>query len=345
MPVALAIPLALIALFLAAYGSALIAHHTSSGWVGWLAEKVGSIPLFGPLTIKQVVRLDEWIASAVKPAFDYADGKIAAFISYIGQVSSYGANHGYRNSLAMHNAFAWLLHVHEPTRDKVIEGRAAQLAAIKAGKMTPLGARSRYAAKAYAAATLASTEAAILRKLAHDPTWRAAVAADLPLARPIPGVKGGMTKAEIDEKIHAYVKAALAAAGLALPFPIPGKPIAIPKKQAKENADVNKRLRRLEKLLGLTGLAGLIGATFGKEIERFLRCKNTRGIAKAWCGADLNSLLGLLGGLVALEATFDLTAFAKEIQGGVTEAEGLVRHFWRADIAGPARDRQLGSAT
>lgn len=335
MPVALALGIGVLALFFFAYGSALAAHNTSTSFLGWLAEQAGNIPLFGPLTVKQLVRLDEWIASAMKPAFDYVDGKIAAFLSYIGQVSGYAANHGYRNSLALHNAFSWLLGVHEPARDKAVANRAAQLAAIKAGKMTPLGARARYEAKAYAAATLASTEAAILKKLAHDPAWKDAIAADLPLARPVPGVKGGMTKAEIDELVHSYVQTALRAAGLALPFPIPGRPIAIPKKQAKENADVNKRLRRLEKILGLTGLAGLIGATFGKEIERFLRCKNTRGIAKAWCGADLGALLGLLGTAIAIEGNFSIVEMAEGmlaveermvslIGGAFTELDGIV---------------------
>lgn len=335
MPVALALGIGVLALFFFAYGSALAAHQTSTGFLGWLSEQVGSIPLFGPLTVKQLVRLDTWIATAMKPAFDYVDGKIAGFLGYIGQVTSYGANHAYRNSLALHNAFAWLLGVHEPAREKTIANRAAQLAAIKAGKLTPLGAKGRYEAKAYAAATLAATEAAILKKLGHDPAWQAAIAADLPLARPIPGVRGGLTKAEIDAKVKEYVKAALAAAGLALPFPYPARAPAIPKKQAKENSDVNKRLRRLEKILGLTGLAGLIGATFGKEIERFLRCKNTRGIAKAWCGADLGALLGLLGTAIAIEGNFSIVELAegmlavegqmvKLIGGAFSETKALV---------------------
>lgn len=345
MPVALGIGLGVLALFIFAYGSALAAHNTSTGFLGWLGEQVGNIPLFGPLTAKQLVRLDEWIAAAMKPAFDYVDGKIASFFGMVGQILSYAAVHGYRNSYAARNIAHWMKFIEGPRIQKTATDQATAAALVKAGKLTPLGARARYEAKAYAAASLATTEAAILKKLAHDPAFQAAVAADLPLAKPIPGVKGGMTKAEIDAKVKEYVKAALAAAGLAPPFPITARAPAIPKKQAKENSDVNKRLRRLEKLLGITGLSALIGATFGTEIERFLKCRNTKGIAKAWCGANLSSLLGLLGGLIALEQTFDLESFAKELQSGITEAEGLIRHFWQADVAHAASDRQLGQAS
>ena len=55
-----------------------------------------------------------------------------------------------------------------------------------------------------------------------------------------------------------------------LPFPrIIPKVGPISKPQAKINKSDSKRLSRLEKLLGITGLSALIGATFGKEIERF----------------------------------------------------------------------------
>lgn len=334
MPIALAIGIGALALFLFAYGSALAAHNTSTGFLGWLAEQAGAIPLFGPLTAKQLVRLDEWIAAAIKPAFDYVDGKIAAFFGMVGQILSYAAIHGYRNSYVARNMAHWMKFIEGPRIQKAAIQQATAAALVKAGKLTPLGARARYEAKAHAAATLAATEAAILKKLAHDPAFQAAVAADLPLAKPIPGVKGGMTKAEIDAKVKEYVKTALAAAGLALPFPIPARSPAIPKKQAKENSDVNKRLKRLEKILGITGLAGLITATFGGEITRFLRCRNTRGIAKAWCGANLNALLGLLGGLAAVVGTFSLIDFAKFLQPLIADGAKTALHFWRADIEG-----------
>lgn len=333
MPIALGIGIGVLALFIFAYGSALAAHQTSTGFLGWLGEQVGNIPLFGPLTAKQLLRLDTWIAAAVAPAFAYVDNKIASFVAALGQLSAWSAQHGYRNSTVLQKYAQWLGLVKLPKVQKAAVKQATDAAVIRTGKLTPLGARARYTAQRDAAATLAWTEAAILKKIAHDPTWEAAIAADLPLARPVPGVKGGMTKAEIDAKVKEYVKAALAAAGLALPFPIPAKSPAIPKKQAEENADTNKRLRRLEKLLGITGLAALVGATFGKEIERFLRCKNTRGIAKAWCGANLNALLGLLTGLLAAVGVFSLIDFAHYIEDGIEDGAKLVLHFWSKDVA------------
>jgi len=335
MPVALAIGVGLLAMFLVAYGSALVAHNQSTGWLGWLSEQVGSIPLFGPLTIKQAIRLETWITTALKPAFDYADGKIAAFISYLGQISGYHSDQQLRTAVAMFNTAAW---ANTKLRSEIVTHATASATAaalVKSGKLVPIKKLRDWQANYAAQIELRHIEAVILRKIGHDPAWKNAIAADLPLARPIPGVKGGLTKAEIDEKVRAYVKAALAAAGLALPFPIPGKPVAIPRPQAKINHNTNTRLRRLEKLLGIAGLAGLITATFGGEITRFLRCKNTRGIAKAWCGADLSALLGLLGTAIAIEGNFSIvdmaegmlaveTQMVKLIGGAFSETKNLV---------------------
>lgn len=96
----------------------------------------------------------------------------------------------------------------------------------------------------------------------------------------------------------------------------------------------NRRVGRLEKILGIGGLAALITATFGAEITRFLRCKNTRGIAKSWCGADLSGLLGLLAGIVAITEGVSLLDFAEAmvavedlvVQGildGLSEFQGV----------------------
>jgi hypothetical protein len=85
----------------------------------------------------------------------------------------------------------------------------------------------------------------------------------------------------------------------------------------------SKRIARLEKLLGVTGLAALITATFGAEITRFLRCKNTRGIAKAWCGADLAWLLGLLGAGVLVTERLSIVTLAEEMLG---LEETIVKH-------------------
>lgn len=96
---------------------------------------------------------------------------------------------------------------------------------------------------------------------------------------------------------------------------------------------VNLRLSRLEKLLGITGLAALITATFGAEITRFLRCKNTRGVAKSWCAADLKGLLWLIAGALAVADSFSLIGFAHYIEGGLEAGTKVVLKFWSKDVA------------
>lgn len=116
------------------------------------------------------------------------------------------------------------------------------------------------------------------------------------------------------EVTHTITKVVAAAGAIAIPGPF-----ALPGFRhlwhdlTSWRTRIGHRVGRLEKLLGVTGLAALITATFGAEITRFLRCKNTRGIAKAWCGSDLASLLGLLGGLAAIEAGFSIVAMAEEM--------------------------------
>lgn len=289
-----------------------------------------SVPVIGDAlnwVTNKTTELAQSIANAMEDTFAGNHKKATMFFGQQTKTNEWTAHLTRRNAISTHKLGSFITTVKLPQVQKNATAAATSAALVKAGKLTPLGARQRYQA-AQAEATLEKkVEGAILRDLTHSPAFRAAIAADLPLARPIPGVKGGLTKAQIDARIKEYVKAALAAAGLALPIPRVGKPIAIPKPQAKENAETNKRLKRLEKILGITGLAGLIAATLGKEVERFLRCPNTKGIAKSWCASDLSGLLGLLAGIVAVEEGFSLVDFAKTLQAAQADVVNEILPF------------------
>lgn len=276
-----------------------------------------SVPVIGDAldwVANKTLSLARSIANAMEDTFAGNHSKAASFFGQNSKTNEWTNHLLRRNAISTNRLGQFITTVKLPKLQKNATEAATAAALAKAGKLTPLGARARYQAAQAETALETKFKGAILRDITHDPAFRNAIAADVPLGRALPGVRGGYTKSEIDARIREYVKAAIAAAGLAIPFPIPGKPLSIPKKQAKENVETNKRLKRLEKILGASGFAALLTATLGGEITRFLKCKNTRGIAKAWCGSDLSGLLGLLAGIVAVEEGFSLVDFAKTLQ-------------------------------
>lgn len=308
-----AIPIVILVLYMATAGAALISSMTAkahtSFWGGVIF--VAAAPLI--YTVKAATLLAKYLAHELYPAYNSSSKHVAGWLSAIGQGIDWGSAGEFRTKVALAQATFWAKHKLAAQITKTATAKATDAAVIKTGKLTPLGAKFRYQAKAIEAAIIKSLEGDILKKIAHDKTFQSAIAADLPLARPLPGVKGGYTKAQLDVKIKEYIKAALASAGLALPFPYPGKPFALPKSQQRINSQTNKRIKRLEKILGISGLAALITATFGREVTRFLRCPNTKGIAKAWCGADLTGLLGILGVATVITGNFSIVQLAEEM--------------------------------
>lgn len=295
-----------------------------------------SVPVIGDAinwVTDKTVSLARSIANAMEDTFAGNHSKAAGFFGQNSKTNEWTNHLVRRNAISTNRLGQFITTVKLPKLQKNATEAATAAALAKAGKLTPLGARARYQAAQAETALETKFKGAILRDITHDPAFRNAIAADVPLGRALPGVRGGYTKAEIDARIREYVKAAISAAGLAIPFPIPGKPLSIPKKQAKENTETNKRLKRLEKILGASGFAALLTATLGGEITRFLKCKNTRGIAKAWCGANLKALLGLLTGLLAAVGVFSLIDFAHYIEDGIEDGAKLVLHFWSKDVA------------
>lgn len=318
------VPIGLVVLYFATVGSAQISAMTGKAHVGFLSGVVSAFFLPEKLLIQAATRLAKYIATSLEPAYEYSAKIMARFISGLGQSIDWNSAHAHRNSSAVYNVAWW-------AKNRLAVQIEHNAIAKSKGQTTTI-----------VRDTAPSVKVQRVTSKLNAVQFRHALDSALPgaLVKDYPQVNWGA------QKWRRWLGVLPATGSIALPFPrvIP-RDVPIPKAQRKENTSTNKRLKRLEKILGITGLSALVGATFGKEIERFLKCGNTRGIAKAWCGANLSSLLGLLGGLIALEQTFDLESFAKELQSGITEAEGLIRHFWQADVAHAASDRQLGQAS
>lgn len=309
----IAIPIIVIVLWLSAAGAASISAMTGKAHVSWLGEifNIGTAPL--QILVKAATRLAEHIASALEPAYHSASVHVAGWLAGVGQALGWNATHAHRNSSAAYNTATWAntkLRA-EIEKNSLVKSKGQTTTIIRTS--APSIPARRIATKDNAVAFRKSFEAELPKALAHD-----------------------YPKVKWDRRAWLKWLGVVPAVGsVTVPFPrvIP-RPQAIPKAQKKVNDSTAKRLKRLEKILGITGLAGLITATFGGEITRFLRCSNTKGIAKAWCGANLKALLGLLGGLAAVVGTFSLIDFAKFLQPLIADGAKTALHFWRADIEG-----------
>lgn len=314
MPVLLAIPLITLVALLVSLGLATINKSQSDAQVSfWTQVWRKTIYAYVVLPVKLSLELAKYIAHQLGIHFEaYVEHGVAWFAG-LEEAAAYTGIYLYRHAGAFHRFADWLLNHKMPKERKVTSDLAAQKALIKAGKMVPLRSVRENQAIYTAAKLRTRLEGIILKDLTHDARFRAAIAADLPLARPLPGSRGGVTKGQVRAWVKAYTAALLAAAGVVLPLPRGGHAPAIPRPQAKTNADVNKRIKRLEKSLGALGLLAGVSAATLSEIGRFLRCPNTRGIRKAWCGADLGALLGLLGGIALIESRFSIVTLAEEM--------------------------------
>jgi hypothetical protein len=111
---------------------------------------------------------------------------------------------------------------------------------------------------------------------------------------------------------------------------------------------IRKRLGKIEHILAGTLGVALVTTALARLGLTWIRCNNWKRLGRAGCQLPTNAisnLLGLVAGLAVLETGLSLETFAKELQPLIAEGATEARHFWKADIAGAAKDRQLGSPT
>jgi hypothetical protein len=133
-------------------------------------------------------------------------------------------------------------------------------------------------------------------------------------------------------------RVAAIAGDVAIPFPRIGR-------IEREAANQAKRLKKLEKLLGAAGAAGLVLVALRKLKLTWIRCPNVGRFGRHLCGMPSVLMDALLAGLTLVIATEGLVPFARQVQGLIGDAEGVVRKFWHVSAVGQGGDRQLGDST
>lgn len=102
------IPIALVALFLFTYGSALTSSsqaqaHTT--WYQWITGALIAVPV--ELT-KAAVQLTRYIGHYLFPAWQYAEDQVGKWFAGLGQAKKYSADQQYRTTLALMQFAEWV---------------------------------------------------------------------------------------------------------------------------------------------------------------------------------------------------------------------------------------------
>lgn len=289
------------------------ALHTGLNWVD------DAINFLIDKAINLSVQFTQWLA----PHFIENSNRIVRYFHQLGQLSYYAAHFAYRTGITVANYENWFANVYLPRKLHQFTSRATDLTIIKT-RTIPLSK-----------AQLTHLEQAI------EAHVKSVAAGAIPIFVPKTWPKVNWTPKRWREWLGLGALGGL----LALPGATAWEK-EILGKLGKLDANVAKRLRKLNYLTAFAGVGALVAAGLAKiGLGWMTRCNNLKHIGPSFCGANLEKLIGLFLGLAALTETFNIVDFAKLVQSGVSEGEGLVTHFWQADVQAAARDRQLGSPT
>lgn len=263
------------------------------------------------LTNKAIDLAIEW-TKALAPAFVEGVEGIVSFFHVLGQLSFYNVHGLWRTATTFANFSHWLIHDYLPRQFHAITHLVGDTTIVKVSRM-------------------ALSKSQILDIEHHlEAYFRKAIGATIPGVVPKAWPKINWTP----KRWREWLGLGTLGGALALPGHLAWEKLW-GKRLNRELTDAHKRLRRLEKLLGATGAATVVTYGLAKiGLGWMTRCKNLRGIGKTFCGADLASMVGLLGGLAAIEAGFSIVTLAEEmlaieedmvslIAGAFSELDGI----------------------
>lgn len=240
------------------------------------------------LTNKAIDLAIEW-TKALAPAFIEGVEGIVSFFHVLGQLSFYNVHALWRTATTFASFSHWIVHSFIPRQLRAVAHLVGDTTIVKVSKY-------------------ALSKAQILDVEHHLEAYvRKAIGATIPGVVPKAWPRVNWTPKHWRE----WLGLGAVGGALALPGTLAWEKL-FGRRVNRELIDAQKRLRRLEKILGATGAAAIVTYGLAKiGLGWMTRCKNLRGIGKSFCGADLASMVGLLGGLIALEEGFGLEDFAK----------------------------------
>ena len=316
--------LALLAGFVA-YGMSATQHQQASGWLGWASRFAHDLVTGTTYIVENLVPLSSFLLHELGKAYNAVYQQCG---TWLGGVENYVNMRitALSNMASALNDFAkWLLGREIPRLIRAIPGEASKIVRVVEKRVI----RIEHSVVKIVGLTAHAAEVAVVGVIDRDFPFL------LPELR------------YIKKHWKQLVKILEAAGALTLPglITFPG---SIRNWVDRELSKLWKRIKAKEKtIVGVVG-AAVVAEALRKLGMSWARCTNWKRLGRAGCNlspGSITNLLGLIAGLAVLDQGLSLDALAKKVQAGLVEGEGLVTHFWQADVKPKIADRQLGSAT
>lgn len=281
MPFVLIIGIGVVLTAFVAYAQAILAHSVNKGLVGWLAQTVQDVALFGPRLAAHLLKLDGWITHQLGAHFKQIEHRAVGWVSGISTYAKVMALAGMNVAAISWSLAWWLVHTEIPRQSKAHAAHAESVATHADALAEIALKRSSGLAKSHPG-KVTQVEVTRIERVAmpHASEWE-----------------------WINHHWNALTRAVTA------PTTLPGI-IAAPKVGdivgwTRRNLRWHhRRLARLEALLGVTGMAAVLARVLGVSVRCLRPGGNVSKVARGLCGLPthlLNDLLGVLADIWILE--------------------------------------------
>jgi hypothetical protein len=144
------------------------------------------------------------------------------------------------------------------------------------------------------------------------------------------------TKIEVEKIGKAALARAIAVAG----------GLAIPRlgQLERDLAAAQAKLGKIVRTLTPAGVIGLVAAAVAELGLSASKCSNVQKFNKGLCGMNPKWIEDLLLGAVAIFGSLSLVKLAEDYKLLFGDVATEARHFWRADVKGPGKDRAIGTS-
>jgi hypothetical protein len=122
--------------------------------------------------------------------------------------------------------------------------------------------------------------------------------------------------------------------------------LAIPRlgQLERDLAAAQAKLGKIVRTLTPAGVIGLVAAAVAELGLSASKCSNVQKFNKGLCGMNPKWIEDLLLGAVAIFGSLSLVKLAEDYKLLFGDVATEARHFWRADVKGPGKDRAIGTS-